>query len=394
MISNIKFRKLLNDLKRRPEDAAKDLNITKKEILKFLNNKKEISYKILNKATKVWAVNHGDFFSFSDDTQNGFKIMRSDKSNKSKRIMIRGKKPYYLYKDTVMSKVSPFKPELITELVVVENDNPNNPKVKFNNGHFLHQFTYFIGPVNFYYLKNNKKKIAKMNTGDSMYIAPYIPHSFTTRKNKKNELGKILALTYSDQIDNETLNELNVLGFDIANKYRIDLTNKNKAFWGNLDIFFNNSSITLDEFKKKTNIDLNKLRKKKNVPNLNILKKISNFLNIGLRDLLPPKEKIEVKIQKYSQNRNWYFPSNKKKDYLFVELTNIPQLPYSRGYEFHILSNHKINRTLEVPSHQYIYNIGHTNIQAVINKKKIKINPGDSLYIKPNLKHYFNKKGK
>ena len=394
MISNIKFRKLLNDLKRRPEDAAKDLNITKKEILKFLNNKKEISYKILNKATKVWAVNHGDFFSFSDDTQNGFKIMRSDKSNKSKRIMIRGKKPYYLYKDTVMSKVSPFKPELITELVVVENDNPNNPKVKFNNGHFLHQFTYFIGPVNFYYLKNNKKKIAKMNTGDSMYIAPYIPHSFTTRKNKKNELGKILALTYSDQIDNETLNELNVLGFDIANKYRIDLTNKNKAFWGNLDIFFNNSSITLDELKKKTNIDLNKLKKKKNIPNLNILKKISNFLNIGLRDLLPPKEKIEVKIQKYSQNRNWYFPSNKKKDYLFVELTNIPQLPYSRGYEFHILSNHKINRTLEVPSHQYIYNIEHTNVQAVINKKKIKINPGDSLYIKPNVKNYFNQKCK
>ena len=49
--------------------------------------------------------------------------MRSDKSNKSKRIMTRGKKPYYLYKDTVMSKVSPFKPELITELVVVEIAN-------------------------------------------------------------------------------------------------------------------------------------------------------------------------------------------------------------------------------------------------------------------------------
>ena len=89
MISNIKFRKLLNDLKRRPEDAAKDLKITKKEILKFLNNEKKISHKILNKATKVWPVNYGDFFSFSDDTQNGFKIMRSDKSNKSKRIMIR-----------------------------------------------------------------------------------------------------------------------------------------------------------------------------------------------------------------------------------------------------------------------------------------------------------------
>ena len=32
MISIIKFRKVLNDLKRRPEDAAKDLKISKKEI--------------------------------------------------------------------------------------------------------------------------------------------------------------------------------------------------------------------------------------------------------------------------------------------------------------------------------------------------------------------------
>ena len=57
-----------------------------------------------------------------------------------------------------MSKLSPFKPELITELAIVDNNKPTNPLVKFNNGHFLHQFTYFIGPVNFYYLKNNKKK--------------------------------------------------------------------------------------------------------------------------------------------------------------------------------------------------------------------------------------------
>ena len=30
-LSNIKFRKILNDLKRRPEDAAKDLKISKKK---------------------------------------------------------------------------------------------------------------------------------------------------------------------------------------------------------------------------------------------------------------------------------------------------------------------------------------------------------------------------
>ena len=33
MLSNIKFRKILNDLKRRPEDAAKDLKISLKNSL-------------------------------------------------------------------------------------------------------------------------------------------------------------------------------------------------------------------------------------------------------------------------------------------------------------------------------------------------------------------------
>ena len=65
-----------------------------------------------------------------------------------------------------MSKLSPFRPELLTELVVVKDNKAENPLVKFNNGHFLHQFTYFIGPVNFYYIKNNKKIVTKMNTGD------------------------------------------------------------------------------------------------------------------------------------------------------------------------------------------------------------------------------------
>ena len=233
MISNIKFRKVLNDLKRRPEDAAKDLEISLKKINNILSNKSKLDFKTISKAVKIWPVNYGDFFSFYDDAKSGFKIMRSNESDKSKRIMKRGGKPYYLYKDTIMSKLSPFRPELITELAIVSNNKPNNLNVRYNNGHFLHQFTYFIGPVNFYYIENNKKKVTKMNTGDSMYISPYVCHSFTTRKNKKGILGKILALTYTDKLDNETLNELTALGFNIAKKYRINLKNKktfNKIF--------------------------------------------------------------------------------------------------------------------------------------------------------------------
>ena len=101
MISNIKFRKILNDLKRRPEDAAKDLSISKKKINAILSNKSKLDFRIIQKAVNIWPVNYGEFFSFTDDTKYGFKVMRADQSNKSKRIMSRGGNPYYLYKDTL-----------------------------------------------------------------------------------------------------------------------------------------------------------------------------------------------------------------------------------------------------------------------------------------------------
>ena len=317
MLSNIKFRKILNDLKRRPEDAAKDLKISLKKINNILSNKSKLDFKTITQAVKIWPVNYGDFFSFYDDAKLGFKIMRSNKSEKSKRIMNRGGKPYYLYKDTIMSKLSPFRPELITELAIVDNNNPNNFNVKYNNGHFLHQFTYFIGPVNFYYIENNKKKVAKMNTGDSMYISPYVCHSFTTRKNKKGILGKILALTYTDKLDNETLNEITALGFDIAKKYRINLKNKNNSFWSNLENFFKNSSLTFKEFKRQTSLDLSKMKNMKKIPSDKIIKKLSIFLNINYREFFPPSNTVEVKVQKYSKSKKWFYPSINKKDYSF-----------------------------------------------------------------------------
>ncbi len=394
MISNIKFRKILNDLKRRPEDAAKDLSISKKKINAILSNKYKLDFKVIQKAVNIWPVNYGDFFSFTDDTKHGFKVMRADQSNKSQRIMSRSGNPYYLYKDTITSKLSPFKPELITELAIVNDNKPENPLVKFNNGHFLHQFTYFIGPVNFYYIKNKKKMVAKMNTGDSMYISPYVEHSFTTRKNSKKILGKILALTYSDRIDNETLNELSALGFKVANKYRLNLKNKKLSFWANLDNIFKISSLTYDEFYRFTSINLKRLKKKNNIPDQKCLIKISNFLNINLRDLLPPISSIEVKIKKYKENKRWYYPSNKNKQYLFNELANIPLLPYSRGYEVSILSDKKDKSFFELPSHQYIYNIGNTKIEFTIENENGYLKPDDSLYLKPNQKHQFFKKGK
>ena len=48
---NLKLRKILNDLKRRPEDAAKDLGISKDKISKILSNKLKLDNSLLAKAT-------------------------------------------------------------------------------------------------------------------------------------------------------------------------------------------------------------------------------------------------------------------------------------------------------------------------------------------------------
>ncbi len=294
-----------------------------------------------------------------------------------------------------MSKVSTFRPEWIQQLKVVDNSNPYNNGVKFNNGHFLHQFTYFIGPVNFYYILNKKKRVAKMNTGDSMYISPYIPHSFTTRKNKENLLGNILALTYADKLNTESLNEFSAIGYDLTKKFNLNLSNKIYSFKSSLLYHLKNSSISEQNFNELTGLNLKRLLKNKKLPNVKVVDKIATFLKINSRDLLPPIQKDYVKIQKYKSNRSWYYPSKYKKEFLFVELTNLSHLPMSKAFELNILNNNKNNIEFSVPAHQYLYNIGSSKIQINFDKKmKQNFNPGDSLYLKPNVNYKFIGKGK
>jgi len=392
---SLKFRKILNDLKRRPEDAALELNISSEEINKILNGQADPDFRLLKKATKIWPINLNDFFGIEDDTTNNYKIFTKKDSDKTIRIMQRKNKPYYKYKDTVMSKISPFRPEWIEELVIVNDSNPENPNVVFNNGHFLHQFTYFIGPVNFYYIdENGKKKLEEMNTGDSMYISPYTPHSFTTRKNKENKLGLILALTYTDKIDNEVLNELSVIGNELAKKYLSICNNEIDGFKKNLQYYLNLSSLTEENFEKINNINLKKIYNKNSTPYLEDIEKIALALNINLKDLIPNKKFTSVKIVRYEKSLKWNYPSKENYIYKFVELTNVNQLPCSKALELSVIHEEDHDTFLEIPAHQYLYNIGETDCVFETEKIKQKFSPGDSIYLKPNVKHKFVRKSK
>ena len=395
------FLGLINDLKRRPEDAAKELNISVEDIMDIIEGRKEISSEIIARAKKIWPVNSRDFFLIEDDCPNGIKIMRVEDSAKSSRIMERGGAPYYEYRDTAVSSVGPFRPEWIEELCEVEDNDPNNNVVQWNKGHFMHQFTYFIGDVNYYYIgPDGKKNVAIMNTGDSVYGTPFRPHSFTTRKGASKN-GLILALTYGNQLSGDTQQELSIMGKELGMPYWLDFSSRKKAFGALLNFHRTCASLSFEEFSKRTGIDKDALiqfEKGSEIPSYETNITLAKALNVNSRDLFPPdviEDKVIVKY--YKDAPRWYFPESTT-TYHIVELSHSKTLPFSKAFEFTIEKSDDDELDLQVGLHQYVYNVGDESIKLNWQTKNtIKhdvLKSGDSAYIKPNVPHNFRGKGK
>ena len=394
------FLGILNDLKRRPKDAAKELGISEEEVIAIISGKKSVSSDIVNRAVKIWPINARDFYIIHDDCPLGIKIMSADESAKSGRIMERAGKPYYEYRDTVMSTVAPFRPEWIMELCSVANNDPENPIIQWNNGHFMHQFTYFIGEVNFYYkTTSGEKKTAVMKTGDSMYITPFVPHTFATRKGEKQN-GLILALTYGGKLTGDTQQELSALSVDLGSEFALDFSTKEKASASILRYHLEIANISLEELSKRTGISKDILQnfEREKIPSYQDLEKIANALNVNIRDLLP-NDKIEQKVivQHHDEGRRWFYPE-KTKEYEFLELASTTALPYSKAFEVQVNNSTNQDLDLQVGLHQYLYNVGNSivilNWEFLGKNYQEKINPDYSAYIKPFVKHNFRSKGK
>ena len=174
--------------------------------------------------------------------------MRTKESKKTSRIIERDNIKYYEYRDTAMVDSAPYRPEWIKQLQVVNDNSTKNKNLKWNKGHLLHQFTYFNGEVNFYYKISNKKKVSIMNTGDSMFISPYVPHTFTSRNQESN--AHIIAVTFSDKIDTSIQNEIS--NYD-ENNLKDFIFKRNSAF---------KKKVTIKKYNSKKNKFINKNGKK------------------------------------------------------------------------------------------------------------------------------------
>ncbi len=357
------FLGILNDLKRRPEDAAIELGISLEEITQIIDGEKILSQEIIEKAVKIWPLNVSDFYIIYDDTPTGVKLMSAEESKMSSRIMNRAGKPYYEYRDTVMSSVAPFRPEWIMELCQVDDNNSENTDAKWNNGHFMHQFTYFIGDVNFYYLdENDKKQVSIMKTGDSMYISPFVPHTFTSRNKQSN--GLILALTYGNKLTGDVKQELSGLSTEAGSQFSLDFSTKEKSSASLLKFHREILSLPINEVSIRTKIPTDTiidLENAKRLPTQDEIILLARSYNVNSRELMADDKIEKVVVKPYNECKKWYYPENSK-IYEFVELTSTPSLPFSKAFEIGVQNSDSLDYDFKVGLHQFIYNVGENEL--------------------------------
>jgi methylphosphonate synthase len=202
------FRALLNELKRDEHEANRDLRLAPGTVqLALMGDARAISEAIAA-AQLLWPVSPFHFGVINDDTDDGLRLVPAEGSERTSRVLSRANTAYYEYRDTAMSSLSPIRPEWIRMLVVDPDCDPGARCVRWNKGHALHQLTYFLGPVNFYFEAEGRRQAVRMNAGDSAFIPSWIPHSFAAREDTAT--AAIIAVTFRSRLSAEAVQDLGV----------------------------------------------------------------------------------------------------------------------------------------------------------------------------------------
>ena len=284
-------------------------------------------------------------FPIPDDTLEGVVIYKSTQTNKTKRDTFRGpesgKVRFYTYADTAMSATSLFRPEWIAEHFVHDGVDPESaPDWAFNKGHFEHQMTYFIGLVNFHWVdKNGNKYVAQMNTGDTNYITPFVPHTFTTRRKGQS---LILAVTYGGAIATEA--------------YQSEIQQK-----------------SLDDYLKS-------------------LKSRGTSMP-EIKGTLPTDELGGVIVR----HRKDALRSEGSTRNTAKLMSNVPFQPHPRALELEYKvgsSGSQHLRPVKVDVERWGYNIGTTPVLIEWASHSVSLKPGDSFFVQQGVEHSLRGKGK
>jgi len=336
----------LNDVKRTLKSASEELNINLSILEAAVKGelpKNELD-DLINKICSFYPINRNEFsFEEIKITDRFVHFKAKDAlltSRKYQRINSALKRTdYYEYRDSATSRLSSFRPEWIKELRVVENNDPHNKEVAYNNGHFMHQLTFFVGPVNFYYQYKGEYTCEPMNTGDSNYIPPFIPHTFTSRN--KDEEAYIVAVTFGGNFK-KILPRVSAL---------------NNKMMGYIKKLIDERGDNLKAKKEADNLKNINLTNKENSPKQDL-----SFCNSGV---------LIKKVDEYQLLKRGLFKAASSENY------------FSGARGFHIKSESQDSLLLTNPCDSFLFNYGNQSVilEHITLNKKVLINQGDSLFI-------------
>ena len=394
-----------NDLKRTPEALASELGFDVDTIYSVISGKAPIgtARRLLEGMAKHYPVSFNDLWIEPDDTDNGVLIVRAAESDRTSRIFDRkdrnGKDgPYYDYRDTAMSRVAPFKPEWIRPLRHVSDADPKNADVAFNKGHLMHQMTFFIGEVNFYWELNGQRYCAEMSTSDSNYITPFVPHSFASRD--PNNLGLIIAVTYAGPL-RMALDEFSLMDVDDIGELVGDLRDPLSAFGAILRRQLASESLTaglLSNLLSEAGIEryrAESVSRGEMLPHKDEIDCLADILNVkpSKFSVTPLTKQQEVVLCHASDSTTNLYPENNQPAYRLNRLARTVHQPQLKGFEVTVLDDLAQNVSeLRHGLHEYIYNYGSAPVTIMWGGDRVEeLRSGDSAYVRPMIRHAFGR---
>jgi len=390
-----------NDLKRTKDTLCNELKVPIEKIEKIILGKLELDELLIfcKKMSSYYPISLSDIWIEQPESETPIFVFTSIKSKESQRIFkrhnINGLSDYYEYRDTACTTLAPFYPEWIMPLIISKDSNPESNLIVYNKGHLLHQQTFFIGEVNFYWKDEFGSYCREMNTGDSNYITPYVPHSFSSRNKEKP--GLIIAVTFSSKVSRSS-KELSFISKDFIDSISGDIRSKETILIARIKFLLQSQFKTFEGLKfyvkKKTNANL-KLSFKNILKdeNQNIRLFVSNFLNIDENILFDSK--VEYKNIIISQKINssiFFWPSENNKKYELYRLAESQLDVGLAGFHLKIIANPSKNDFIEHYMFEYMYNFSIFSIKLKLDDNNIQIiNPGDSIVINPGVKFQYIK---
>ncbi len=394
-----------NDLKRTPEALAREIGTDLAVVRAAIAGAADAAAAraIIQAMADTYPVSLADLWLEPDDTDHGVRLMSAADSEASSRVFERqdgaGRlTPYYEYRDTAMSRSAPFKPEWIAELRLVADadpadPDPANPEVAYNNGHLMHQTTFFIGPVNFYWEVGGRRRCAAMDTGDSNYITPFVPHSFTSRDPDRR--GLIIAVTFAGAV-RRALSEMGAVGAEEVADLAGDLRRED-AFARRLKRHLDAESLDGETFADRlAGAGIDRARGLAIVggepPSAAEIDAIAGVLDVRPADLMVCRvaEAEEVVVSRRDARPARGYPAGNRPTYRLHQLARSRHQPLLKGFDVTVLGGG--DGEMRHGLHEYVYNYGDQPCALAWNgDRRACLAPGDSAYVRPLVRHRFER---